>query len=331
MKRLIALTLIIGFVLSLLAPSPALGQEGEPSPQPTPAPSEEPAPWDLVGRTKSAINGWFTDLLASALDPVLSLLGHTILATPQVGEHPRVRELWKFSLIVADAALVLFVMVGSGIVMTGGLTSQVTMKELLPRLVVAALAANLSLLLVGQAITLANALSVAVLGTATAPGEFSVQISERLFNAGGMGPLFLILAIVVLLFGILVVVAYIVRMAVLVIMLAGAPFFLITHSLPQTEHVARVWWRLVIGMIAAPVAQAFLVTAAVRVFLTGNGLLGLAPGSSFVDLLVIGCLLYLMWKIPIWTINAALKGAGSRAWANAKQKTVATVKAVIAT
>lgn len=329
-KRLLALLVVAAALLALAAPHPAWGQEADPPSEPAPAPSEQPPPWDVVGRVKFGINSWLTDLLASALDPVLSLLGRTILATPQVGEHPRVRELWRFSLLVADATLVLFVMVGSGIVMTGGLTSQVTMKELLPRLVVAAGAANLSLLISGQLISLANALSIAVLGTATDTVEFSTGISERIFHAGNVGAFFLIMAIVVLIFAVLIIVAYIVRVAVLVILLSGAPFLLIAHALPQTEHVARVWWRLVIGMIAAPVVQALLVAAAVRVFLTGGGILGLPSGGSFVDLLVIGCLLYLLWRIPLWTINAALGGAGSRAWASAKQKTVATVKAVIA-
>lgn len=327
-KKLIVLVIVI-LTIALLLAIPAWGQEAN---QPSePAPSEEPAPWDVVGRARFGINSWFNDLVASALDPVLSLLGQTILATPQVGDHPRVKELWRFSILIANASLVLFVMVGSGIVMTGGLTSQITMKELLPRLVVAAAAANLSLVIARELISLGNALSLAVLGASTDTVGFSAGISERIFHAGGVGPLFLIMAIIVLIFAVLVIVAYIVRIAVLVILLSGAPFLLIAHALPQTEHVARVWWRLVIGMIAAPVVQALLVAAAVRVFLTGGGVFGFATGGTFVDLLVIGCLLYLLWRIPLWTINVALRGAGSRAWATAKQKTVATVKAVIAT
>ena len=327
MVKVLVVTSISLACLTML-PSPAWGQPADPTP--TPIPSDQPHPWDVAGRAKAGINSWFTDLLASALDPVLSLLGRTVLATPDVGDHPRVKELWRFSLVVADAALVLFVMVGSGIVMTGGLASQVTMKELLPRLVLAAAAANMSLLLSAQLISLANALTLAVLGTAADPAEFSTGISERIFQAGGVRPLFLIMAIIVLIFAILVIVAYIVRVAVLVILLSAAPFLLIAHALPQTEHVARVWWRLVIGMIAAPVVQALLVVAAVRVFLTSNGILGLPSGATFVDLLVVGCLLYLLWRIPVWTINAALRGAGSRAWTTAKQKSVATVKAVVA-
>lgn len=330
MTRILALLLVFFVAWTVVSPIPAHAQEDDTTSSPPVTSDEQPPPWDVAGRARAGINSWFTDLLASALDPILSLLGKTILATPQVGEHPRVRDLWRFSLVVADAALVLFVLVGSGIVMTGGLTSQVTMKELLPRLVVAAAAANLSLLIAGQLISFANALSLAILGTATAPSEFSTGISERIFLGGSMGPLFLIMAVVVLVFAILVIVAYIVRVAVLVILLSGAPFLLIAHALPQTEHVARVWWRLVIGMIAAPVAQAFLLAAAVRVFLSGEGILGFADGSQLIDLLVIGCLLYLLWRIPIWTINAALRGAGSRAWTAAKQKSVATVKAVIA-
>lgn len=327
--------LIIAVVTLSVFAAGATSAVADPQPSPSPSPSVSPPPgepplWDIPGRVQYGINSWFRDLLASAIDPIFQLLGQTVLSTPHLEDHPRVRDLWRFSLGVADGVLVLFVLAGSGIVMTGGLASQITMKELLPRLLLAAGAANLGLLLAGQLISFCNALTMAFLGTTVSPQDITIGLSELLFGVGLGNPLFLIFALVILIFAVLVLVAYVVRVAVLVVLLAGGPLLLITHCLPQTEYIARVWWRLLIAMIAAPVAQSILLVATARVFLTGDGVLGLASGGSLIDLLVIGCLLYVLFRIPMWTIHMALQGAGSRAWSAAKQKTVTTVKAVIA-
>lgn len=333
-------TITRGLAITLLASLFIAGftvQSRAQTPTPSPTPSleepsqgeEKPPPWDIVGRAEFAINSWIRGLVVSALDPVLRFLGRTILATPQLDRHERVRELWRFSLVIANALLILFVLSGAGIVMVGGLSSQLTLKELLPRLFVAALAVNFGLLLTGQLIGVANALTVALLGTAADPADISGQIAERIYGAGMQSPLFLLFALVVLVLAVLVLVAYVVRVAVLVVLLAGGPLFLVTHSLPQTDQVARTWWRLLAAMIASPVLQALVLTAAVKVFLSGDGVLGFMPGG-LIDLLVIGCLLYLLYRIPLWTINVALRGAGSRAWAAAKQQVVVAVKSAVA-
>lgn len=328
------LTLILLVLVLLVGVASAGSAQPEPSPTPSPAErllgeEDKPPPWDVFGRAEYAFNSLISSLVASALDPVLSLLGKTILATPQVDRHPRVREIWRFSLGVANAALVIFLLVGAGIVTVGGLSMQLTAKELLPRVFVAALTANFAMVLAGQLIEVANALTLAILGAASEPSDISVRISELIFMAGMQNPLFLIFALMVLVMAVLVLVAYVIRIAALIVLLAGGPLFLITHSLPQTEHLARTWWRLLAAMIASPILQAFLLTAALKVFLTGPGVFGPA-GGGLVDLLVLGCLLYLMYRIPLWTINVALRGAGSRAWTAAKQQVVVAVRSAVA-
>lgn len=311
------------------APSPSPAQEEAETSPPTEVDEEKPPPWDVVGRAEFAINSWFRGLVAAALDPVFRLLGRTILATPRIDLHPRIGELSRFSLGIANAALILFVLAGSAVVMMGGLASQLTVKELLPRVLMAAVAANFALPLVGQLISLANALSLALLGSAADPGDVSFGMAELLFAGGLDNPLFLIFALVVIVLAVLVIVAYVIRVAVLVVLLAGAPLLLVTHSLPQTDHLARTWWRLTLGLIAAPVCQALVLTAAAKVFLSGDSILGIGSGGGLIDLLVLGCLLYLLYRIPLWTIHVALRGAGSRAWATAKDKTVVLVRSAV--
>lgn len=328
--RLASVTLSVLLALSLS--SPAMSQ---PSPTSTPSPSEtspadqEPPPWEIGGRLRFAITGWFADLLTAAVEPTFDLLGRTIFSTPRVDEHTRVGTLWNFSVIVADAALVIFVLAGSGVAIAGDeVTSRITLKEMLPRLLVAAASIHLSLFGIGYLISLSNSLAQGFLGAAVDPSDISRQLIERLFSMN-RNVFLALLALVIAVLAILVIVAYVIRVAALVILAAAAPLFLATYSLSQSDGWARAWWRALLALLAAPVAQTVVLVATFRVFLTGD-LLGLPSSSGLIDLLVIGCLLYLLFKIPFWALNTALSGAGSRAWGAARQQARALAKVVAA-
>lgn len=311
----------------------------EVSPSPTPKPEDDPSKppfWDVIGRVRYAINGWFSGLVTAALRPIFDLLGRTVFSTPMLPGNARVVELWRFSLGIADATLLLFVLAGAGIVMSGGggFSSQLTAKELLPRLLLAAGAANVSLLLLREMITLSNALSRAMLGAAFDPADAADQMSAILGAAALGNPFLALFALAVVVLGILVVISYVIRIAALVILATGAPLMLVGHALPQTEGMARTWWRATLAFLAAPVLQSLLLAATFRIFLSSKGVLGLPIGSGLIDLLVIGCLLYLLYKIPFWALNAAMSGGGSRAWTQAKRSgkaaAASAVKAVAA-
>ena len=303
------------------AASPTPSPEATVSPSPSPDFEEPKKPpfWDIIGRVRYAINQWFANLVTAALRPVFDLLGRTVFSTPALADNGRVVQLWRFSLGIADAALLLFVLAGAGIVMTGGsLTSQMTAKELLPRLLLAAGAANVSLFLFGYMIEISNALSRAMLGAALDPAEVSGRMITMLGAAAIANPFLALFALVVIVLAILVVIGYVIRIAALVLLATGAPLMLAGHALPQTEGIARMWWRATLAFLAAPVIQSLLLTVAFRVFLTGDGVLGLPIGSGLIDMLVVGCLLYLLFKVPFWMLNMALSGAGSRAMVRVK-------------
>ncbi len=333
-------TLVIAVALGLvLLPGEARAQTPLPQPSadaspsstmsPTPAEPDKPPFWDVIGRVRYAITQWFAGLVTAGVRPVFDLLGRTLFATPALADNARVVGLWRFSLGIADAFLLLMVLAGAGLVMTGGgLSSQLTAKELLPRLILAAGAANVSLLLLRTMIGLSNALERAMLGAATTPSEVSDRMSSML-GAAALNPFIALLALAVLVLAMLVVVSYVVRIAALVLLATGAPLMLIGHALPQTEGLARMWWRATIALLAAPVLQAMLLATALRVFLTHEGVLGLPIGSGLIDLLVIACLLYLLYKVPFWMLNCALAGAGTRAWSKTKSRGKAAATAAI--
>ena len=135
------------------APSaPAVGSGGTVSGGTQPSPGL----FDITGHIEAAIDDWFRSLVTDALDPVLTLLGHTLLATPNVTAQSRVGQLWRMTEGIADAFLVLFVLAGGAIVM-GHETFQTrtALRDVLPRVVVAAVAVNASLGLAGLAISTA--------------------------------------------------------------------------------------------------------------------------------------------------------------------------------
>jgi hypothetical protein len=71
-----------------------------------------------------------------------------------------VRGLWAGSVAITDAAYVLAVLAGGILVMSHQtLQTPYTVKEIAPRMVVGFLAANLSLLVAGKAIALADGLT----------------------------------------------------------------------------------------------------------------------------------------------------------------------------
>ncbi|MFN2613476.1 MAG: conjugal transfer protein TrbL family protein [Actinomycetota bacterium] len=329
-----ALIAVLAVVLVCFAPH-AVARAQTPSPSPTATPSaspsespsaepaqpEKPPFWDVVGRVRYAISNWFSDLVTSAVRPVFDLVGRTVFATPMLPANPRVGELWRFSLGIADATLLLFVLAGAGIVISGGggFSSQLTAKELLPRLLLATGAANVSMLALSQMITFSNALSRAMLGAAFDPADASSRMSASIGAAALANPFMALFALAIVVLGILVVISYVVRIAALVLLATGAPLMLAGHALPQSEGMARTWWRATAAFLVAPVIQSMLLAAAFRIFLTGGGVLGLPVGSGLIDLLVIGCLLYMLYKIPFWALNIALSGGGNRAWAQAKR------------
>src|SRR5262249_19788437 len=88
-------------------------------------------------------------------------------------------------------------------------------------------------------------------------------------------------------------------------------------ALPQTEGIARWWWRALAGVLAIQAAQAVVLVAALRLFFTEPWaalVTGTAagPGSAAAfDGIQLLFLLYILIRIPFWT--------GARVWAGGRR------------
>ena len=271
---------------------------------------------DIASRIRDAINGWFRDLAASSLGPLLDMVARTILATPDLtAANSRVRELWLVSAGIANTAFVLLVTAGGVLVMTHEtLQTSYGVKEIAPRLVVAFLAANLSLAITGQAIPLANALARALLGTGADPAH--VQATLRTLALAPLDTssgLLILIALVIAVMALALVATYVIRVALLIVLIAGAPLALACHALPKTEGLAYLWWRAFCGCFGVQLGQALVLAVAVRVFFQADRahVLGLAGSAHLVDLIVVGCLLWMLLRIPVWVSRLVFGQRGS--------------------
>ncbi|MDT0264121.1 hypothetical protein [Jatrophihabitans lederbergiae] len=268
--------------------------------------------WIVDGITK-AINAFFGDLVKDALNPLLKLLGRTLLTTPDPTSLPRVGQMWENSREIAVACYALLIL-AAGILVMGYQTLQTrhSVKEIAPRIVVGFITANMSLLLAGHAVAFANALSTSLLSGGVDPQVAATTLTALVMNAvtnGGIFLTFIGLAVAGILISLLV--CYVIRVALTVILIAGAPLALMCHALPQTEGIARWWWRAFAGVLAIQLAQSLTLVAALNVFIAPGGFSFFGPtAGGLADLIVTIALLYILFKIPFWILHAIQVGGG---------------------
>ncbi|MFF9897758.1 hypothetical protein [Streptomyces longispororuber] len=269
--------------------------------------------WVTKGVT-AAINAFFKGIVSSALAPLLELLGDTLLTTPTPGSVPRIGELWTDSWKITIASYGLLVMV-SGIVLMAHQTVQTrySVRELGPRIPLGFLAAGLSLPLANEAVKLANALSMAVLGPGLDEDAAGTALRDFVLSSftsdSGIFIILLLGVVAVVLVALLV--TYIVRVALTILLIIGAPLALMCHALPQTDGIARWWWRTFAGLLVIQVAQSMALVVGIRVFLTpGNFSPFGREQNDLVSVLVSMALMYILFKIPFWILSSARVGHG---------------------
>jgi hypothetical protein len=327
-----------GAVAGPPAPTPGI-EVGPPLPTPPPASpgseeidigeEDDPGFFDIPGKVKKAINDWFRSLVENALEPALKLVGETVLSTPQITGHDRVQLFWQYSLGIANALLVLVIVVAGAIVMHHEtVQTSYALKDALPRIGLAAVAANASLAISAQMVSFANALSSGFLTGGIDPAKASESLTDYILNPVTSGGIFIVLlGLVCNVFAVVLLVLYVARAAVIVLLVCAAPLMLLAHALPQTEQIAYLWWRAMTAALAVQVVQALILAAAVEVFLTPSGrwVLGLPGTGTLIDLLVGLCLLWLLVKVPLWAKSWAVSSRPSRVTQIVKNVVIARV------
>ncbi|EWC64492.1 Basic proline-rich protein precursor [Actinokineospora spheciospongiae] len=300
-----------------------LPQPGATTPPPTGpgtgAPDQGEEPQDECGITDigacvtEAIDTFFRGFVIEALNPLLDLLSATLLTTPVPGALPRLGELWDNSwqiLLVCYGLLVLI----AGIIAMGYQSVQTrhSVKELAPRLVFGFLAGALSLWVAGTGIEIANALVAAIMGGGVDVSTAGRALRELVLGSvhGGLWIVFTGLVLAGMLIALLL--TYMVRVALTIVLIAGAPVALMFHALPQTEGIAYWWWKAYGACLGIQLGQSLTLITAIKVFLTPGGFALFGPTTSgSTNLLVALALVYILFKIPSWMLSS-IWGGGSR-------------------
>jgi hypothetical protein len=272
----------------------------------------DPGQW-----VQQALSAAFTAIASGLLSGLRNILDwamglHTssfnfISLTPPGGTYQSasVVSLWRWALGVMDAALAV-------IAMWGGYNALVRHQigaryhsalEFLPRLALAALAANLSLLFAGFFIDLNNALCDGI-GAASLPGY------GQFGDIGNLGQdiALLLLALIYGVVGVLLVLQMLLRLALLDLLIVTGPLGLLCWALPQTQAWARLWTST---FVATTLVQ-FLQMATLK--LGAALILELTPGrldNAVLTLLVGIADLYLTFKIPGMLRTWALRSMGA--------------------
>ncbi|MFD7013512.1 hypothetical protein [Streptomyces sp. NPDC059928] len=267
---------------------------------------------DVPAVIVNAITAFLGTLVDQIMKPLRELLGATLLSTPDVTEQADIKRLWTGSLGLAGGIYVLFVTAGGLTVMAHEtLQSRYALKQIAPRLLIGIIAAAISLTATGKALSLANALSYALMGAdASDAGKGLIErvIPFALFGGQGLALYVLLIAILTILLILAVLVGYIVRVAVIAVIAVSGPLALSCYAHPVTDPVARMWWRALAGCLTIQVAQSVTLIVALKLFFApGATLLGFPMPNQLGTLLAGLALFWILFKIPGWCARVVFR------------------------
>jgi hypothetical protein len=269
---------------------------------------------DLTGCMVVAASAMFAAVVAAGLNPLLDLLGKTLLTTPEPDQLPGLGAAWTGSWHILLTAYVILVLLAGLIIMAyQTLQTRYTVKELAPRLVVGFLAGTLSLFLATKGIQIANALSTAMLGEGVDPAAMTRALITMVQGSLHGGSLFLgALGLVLVALLLVLLVVFTVRVMLTILLIAAAPIALMCHALPHTEGIAIFWWKGYGGVLAIQVGQSLTLVVTVKIFFAPGGFTVLGPTpSALVNLLLCIALIYVLIKIPFWFLSPIRSGRPS--------------------
>jgi hypothetical protein len=261
----------------------------------------------------TVVIAWFTGMVIGALTVLWDLLSVTAFVSPDVTVLPQVTAFAGTSLGIVNVCYVLAFLWAAMLVMgRDTIQSQVGPGELIPRLVIGLIAANVALPLCSSLIGLANAVTAALTSQdITAPGSMrqlrAITVGALDGQSGdtAVGLLTILIGLLIAVLTGTLLVQWIIRLGVLVVAVGVAPIALALHGTPQTEPAAKLWWRAFLGALGVVVIQAVALHTTLRVFLDPDSnlqVLGLpVPGgepAAIMNLFIVVCLLWGVVKIP---------------------------------
>lgn len=191
-----------------------------------------------------AIGGFIQNIVESSTEPIVNgVLGY-LTTTPTLLDNEVVRNFWFVTVGIVDALFVLVVALMGLQVMSASTFGfeEVEIKQLLPRLGLSFLAANISLFLADYAIITCNALVKAILDST---GGLNHAWIEAAFNPtaviSGTTPLIILIFMVMfLVVSIVLLLMYISRLIIISLGAVLSPFIFLLSALPKFSDLASI-------------------------------------------------------------------------------------------
>ena len=298
---------------SVSAPPVQPDPDGQPQAIPVDLPIPDPTDWipnptdwipgglnplnwagDIVNAVFTIVGKALLEAMRGFVDWALGLGGSSlnfVTLTPAEGTYdsPTVRSLWDFSRAIVNAALAVIVMLGGfNIILKEHTRSPYhEAMELLPRVILAVLAANLTIEFARLLIDVNNAISAAI-GDVSLPGYDQATPSQE-----GIALIFTAVAYGVV--AILLVFQMLMRLALLAMLIVLGPVAALMWVLPQTQQWTR-WW---VDLFTTTVFQQAVQVMVLR--LGSSLMVELTPGSMSNALLTMLLGLAVCWltlKVP---------------------------------
>jgi hypothetical protein len=262
---------------------------------------------------------WLLGSVRTTLDAVWKLLAVTLFHLPDVSGLPQVATVSARSLVVVNACYGLAIIAAGVAVMThGSVQIRYGIGDLLPRLVIGLVAANLAPGICRAITSTSNDLVLALTGQGIASDTSFLQL-HRVIDDGLGNPvsalLVAVIGLTICVLMVMLVAGWIARFVFFIVLNAIAPLALACHGTPWSDGIARLWWRSIGGLAATVLLQALALNISLSIFLDPAANLrsyGLpADPSGTLNLFFIACLLWMTVRIP-GLVRRHLTQAGGR-------------------
>ena len=262
----------------------------------------------MAGWLMDNVIAWLAERVIGMLGGLMAFLRATVFTSPDVTVFPQVQLLASRSSLVVSAGFVLAIITAAAVAMTHGtLHTRYEARELLPRLVFGFVMSHFGVMLCGLLIELANAVTAAMIAENAVGPQTIEYVQVRITAAMGdasTGVLAVVLGLLIVVLVYMLLAAWFVRVAVLIVLAGVAPVALACYSLPQTQPAAQLWWRTLIACLATPLLQAVAFSAGISLLLDPTHNLPVLLGATGVpsmdtfNLFIVMCLLWLTVRIP---------------------------------
>jgi hypothetical protein len=288
--------------------------------------------------------------LSKAIDGIYDHMIKPLLITKPLdltaNDPTNTYRIWSNFRIFGDIFLVIaLLVVVFGESIGGGLIDAYSAKKILPRLLVAAIAINLSIYVVALAVDITNILgdgiaSLLLQPFSSVPKGLSLQLGWASSGiglaalaggaiwAGALGGallefVFVFMLVPGFLLFLAIMATVLLRRALIIILVIVAPVAFALYCLPNTEKYFKQWWELMVKtLLIYPLIAILFAAAKILAVTISTGTRGQGPTAAFAQLMSIIALFVPLFLIPfsfkiaggiIGRFHDVLNGAGKRA------------------